>query len=66
MEAAELEKYDAVATWHTHPKTSANLSSSDWRMFKAQDSLKHYIVSEHEVRGYFIANGKVLTYENPL
>lgn len=65
MEKAQLEPYEAemVGTWHTHPRTSANLSPSDYYAFASLPALHHFIVSEKEIRGYYVSNGKVMNYE---
>lgn len=34
----------AVATWHTHPRGSCNLTVEDWDGFRAWPQLKHWIV----------------------
>jgi len=52
-----------VATWHTHPITSANLSVEDYIMFRSKPDWYHYIVSEKEVWCYYIRNGKVILHE---
>lgn len=57
-------KEEIVATWHTHPRTSANLSVEDYLMFKTKPDWYHYIVSETEVWCYFVKNGKVILYED--
>lgn len=65
MEVAELDKHeDIVATWHTHPKTIANLSSADYRMFQTQPKWDHYIVSKDEVRSYYVLNNRVMNHED--
>lgn len=51
------------ATWHTHPRTSANLSSQDYRMFLERPGWQHYIVSETDVRRYYVQGNKVMNYE---
>ena len=35
VDGKDFERHEGiVATWHTHPRTSANLSVMDWAMFK--------------------------------
>lgn len=51
----QFDKYQGriVATWHTHPKTSANLSVEDYHCFRAWPDWFHYIVAEDEIRCYY-------------
>lgn len=35
----------AVATWHTHPKSTGNLSIDDYYFFKSWPSQTHFIIS---------------------
>ena len=42
----------AVATWHTHPSGSANLSIDDYRFFQSWPNQTHFIISHDEVRCY--------------
>ncbi len=62
MNSQFLLKYinDAVATWHTHPAATANLSLYDWDTFVSNPDLKHFIIAVDEVRGYEVVNGSVL------
>jgi proteasome lid subunit RPN8/RPN11 len=50
----------AVATWHTHPKTTAALSGDDYRTFLAWPRLVHFIVGTNGTRAYVVENGTVL------
>lgn len=57
----QLEMFDrAVATWHTHPGASANLSVGDYETFVNQPQLQHAIVGDTEVRWYAVKNGAVV------
>jgi len=50
----------AVATWHTHPGTTANLSVGDHETFVSWPALKHAIVGTDGVRWYGVKNGAVI------
>lgn len=50
----------AVATWHTHPTTTANLSIDDYRFFQSWPNFTHFIVSTTEVWCY--VTSKQLVY----
>jgi proteasome lid subunit RPN8/RPN11 len=55
-----LEDLDgAYATWHTHPKTDANLSIADYWFFKSWPSKSHFIITLTEVRCFLTAQGIV-------
>lgn len=41
---------DVIATWHSHPTTSANLSIDDFWFFKSWPDLTHFITDISEVR----------------
>lgn len=60
--AADILEYagQAVATWHTHPGASANLSVDDWQTFIDWSNLKHIIIGEDGIRFYRVADGMVL------
>lgn len=45
FDAAVLGSPEIVATWHTHPRTSPNLSREDYHMFKQYPHLGHFIIS---------------------
>jgi proteasome lid subunit RPN8/RPN11 len=49
-----LQKYkkSVVATWHTHPKSTAALSQDDYLGFSAWHHLTHYIVGTDGVQAY--------------
>lgn len=50
----DVMKYmdDAVATWHTHPNYTANLSGNDYTTFTNWDDYHHFIVGKDEVKCY--------------
>lgn len=58
-----LEK-GAVATWHTHPYTTANLSGEDYECFCVWDNLVHYVIGRRnnqiEVATYRVEDGLVV------
>ena len=55
---------DSVATWHSHPKTSANLSIDDLRFFQSWPEKIHFIVGSDEVRCYQVQNGIVFCVDD--
>lgn len=55
-----LESEDVVATWHTHPGASANLSVGDFHAFRAWPKLTHYIVGIDGVDEYIVRDGEVI------
>lgn len=50
----------AVATWHTHPNVSCNLSGEDYAAFKNHPHLAHYIIGSDGVAIYTILEGGVV------
>lgn len=62
VKSEDVKKYgdDAIATWHTHPKSSANLSTTDMGTYLVWDNLDHYIVGTDGVRKYIVVDGEVL------
>lgn len=53
----------AVATWHTHPGESSNLSHGDYSTFLNYPDLRHHIVGTDGVSTYEVKNGKVIVAE---
>lgn len=53
----DLEPYRdrVVASWHTHPRTTGNLSVADYRLFQAHPAWQHYIVDQTRVWQYSVA-----------
>lgn len=49
-----LHATKAVASWHTHPNGSSNLSPLDYDAFKAWPDMKHYIVGNDGVSCYIV------------
>lgn len=60
----DLEKLDdgAIATWHTHPNGSKNLTKADYTAFRNWPDLKHFIVGKDGVFCYAvkIENGAII------
>lgn len=51
----------AVATWHTHPIGSSNLSVEDYRCFLRYYSLNHYILGQNgAISRYYVESGSLL------
>lgn len=60
FEQRSLTAKSVMATWHTHPGPSANLSIDDFYFFKSWPNLFHFIISTDEVACYFVCDdGKV-------
>ena len=55
-----IKHEDAVATWHTHPSDTANLSAGDYETFVFFPDMLHFIVGTDGVRSYKVENGRVL------
>ena len=60
----DTDGLDAAASWHTHCHSSANLSTEDYMAFLSRPEWSHYIVTQTEVWGYYVRNGKVMVYED--
>ena len=54
----------AIATWHSHPTTSANLSIDDYRFFQSWPEMLHFIVGIDEVRCYQVHDGIVFCVDD--
>lgn len=54
---------EGIATWHTHPGQSSNLSAQDYEGFLNFPDLKHYIVGNDGVRCYHVEDGLILQHE---
>jgi proteasome lid subunit RPN8/RPN11 len=52
MDATTLGDPEVVATWHTHPRSSPNLTVADFRAFRQFPRLRHYIVGLSEIWCY--------------
>ena len=64
MESHHLETEGIIGTWHTHPATSANLSTEDYRLFIKYPNLKHYIISNVETWSFFVEDDALLCEYN--
>lgn len=49
-----------IATWHTHPTGSSNLSVDDLEGFKSWPDWVHYVVGVDGVRSFRVDQGRVL------
>lgn len=50
----------AIATWHTHPGESANLSMDDYQGFMSWPHLNHYVIGNDGVRCFSIKEGALV------
>jgi len=53
----------AIASWHSHPDGTANLSIADYRFFQSWPNQAHFIISSDEVRCYTVEKGLVYFIE---
>lgn len=51
-EALGVLETEALATWHTHPQGSPNLSGDDYNTFRAWPELYHFIIGLNGVKCY--------------
>jgi len=70
MKWEDYEPYrdQIIATWHTHPHESANLSVADYLMFKSNPEWRHFIVARDIIWAYSTRNSRVFldkTYSIP-
>jgi proteasome lid subunit RPN8/RPN11 len=61
---AEVLDDGPVATWHTHPNTTANLSIEDYRFFQCWPEMLHFVIGVDEVRCYQVHNGIVFCVDD--
>lgn len=61
IDPQDLAPYEAevVAFWHTHPRTSANLSDSDYQTFLNYPQQLHYIVTPNRICEYNVLSDLV-------
>lgn len=52
-----------VATWHTHPDGSANLSVLDYRLFLRYTKMNHFVVGRGTLAQFYVHDGRVFIYE---
>lgn len=52
----DIERHhdDVVATWHTHPGASSNLSVGDMESFRTFPDWRHFIVGQDGVTEYYV------------
>lgn len=62
ISAADHGQYEdvLVATWHTHPAQTANLSQEDYNGFLQWPHLRHYIIGIDGVRIFVVVDGMVI------
>ena len=62
VDPTDLIQYEeqAVASWHTHPRTPCDLSGADLEGFLNWPQLLHIIIGTDGVAGYVIERGAVL------
>ena len=64
MDATVLDDPEVVATWHTHPRSGANLTVSDYLSFMSYPDLRHYIISASEIWCYRMDNDILVADEH--
>ena len=57
---------DCIATWHTHPDASANLSGEDFHTFKTWSDLFHLIVGKDGIKCYKYSEEKQTILEHKI
>lgn len=50
---------EVIATWHTQPSATSNLSGQDYVAFINHPDLEHYIVGNDGVTRYYVDKGVV-------
>jgi proteasome lid subunit RPN8/RPN11 len=55
ISAEDVARYEdqILASWHTHPRGSANLSQSDYYLFSQVPEWDHIIISKDELTHYY-------------
>lgn len=53
-------KHETVATWHTHPSKTSNLSGEDYVAFRNHPQIKHYVIGNDGVTEYYIDEQRVV------
>lgn len=66
VRADDIIRYEdeAIATWHTHPNSLANLSAEDYVGFRNYPLLRHYIVGKDGIRCFVVVNDTVVEDED--
>lgn len=62
--ALKILEDEAVATWHTHPQGSPNLSGDDYIGFRSWPDLYHFILGNPGVKCYKYSRDKGAILEN--
>lgn len=62
IDPQELIRYEEQlwGTWHTHPKTGANLSQADYIGYLQWPTLHHFILGLDGVRCFIVEDGLVV------
>jgi proteasome lid subunit RPN8/RPN11 len=57
----DIDKYEdrIAASWHSHPRGTANLSQSDYELFSQVPEWQHIIISKDEVTNYYVEGHSV-------
>lgn len=65
VDTQDIIKYSevSIATWHTHPSASSNLSNEDDVLVKNWPHLLHYIIGKDGVRCFYYDDKKQATLE---
>jgi proteasome lid subunit RPN8/RPN11 len=50
----------SVATWHTHPISTSNLSVGDYETFLMWPKHRHLIIGTDGITEYYVEDGEVL------
>lgn len=62
ISGADLIKYEdvAIASWHTHPGQSSQLSLDDYAGFLNYPNFQHHIVGKNGVTSYAVINKRIV------
>lgn len=62
----DILKHEAtiIATWHTHPHTSGNLSVEDYRCFLNWPEWFHYICDRSKLHCYYVQTQRVFLHDD--
>lgn len=59
----KLENESVIATFHTHPKKSANLSKEDYNAFLNWEKLLHFIIGQDKINCYKVSEQGTIVIE---
>ena len=59
----KLEDESTIATFHTHPKKSANLSKEDYNSFLNWEKLLHFIIGQDKINCYKVSERGTIIIE---